>query len=152
MGGGGFRASYYVGTCRGSQTVGAEKGTLNDGSHVHHTAAVGGDRQYYRCRWLLAPAHGASSIAAEFTRISLALKYSNAAHDHDTMIRIWDGRTTSDPLLLTLTRHSAFPSAVLSSGAVMLVEYRQRGLSYAGNGFSLKFHSRCPVLPPPATE
>ncbi len=94
------------GGCSGTQTLTASSGTFSDGS------GSGSYQNNSDCRWLIQPT-GATSITLSFQSFNLA------SGDY---VYVYDGSSTTSPQLGTFTG-SSLPSAVTSSGGVMLVRF-----------------------------
>jgi len=103
----GWSAKYtsQIAFCSGTTTLTANTGTITDGS----------GSSYYRngsnCNWLIKPT-GASSVKLTFTAFN-----TEAGVD---LVKIYNGETTSSPLLATYSG-STVPAAVTANSGKMLV-------------------------------
>jgi hypothetical protein len=127
----GFRASLTSslgcsppsGGCSGTQTLTAASGTFSDGS---------GSSNYQNnsdCRWLIQPPN-ATSITLTFQSFNLL---------SGDFVYVYDGSTTSAPLLGTFSGNT-LPAPVTSSGGVMLVRFVSNA-SGTADGFVASYTS-----------
>jgi hypothetical protein len=111
------------GGCSGTQTLTAASGTFSDGS---------GSNNYQDnsdCRWLIQPLN-ATSITLTFQSFNLL---------SGDFVYVYDGNTTSAPLLGTFSGNT-LPAPVTSSGGVMLVRFVSDG-SGTADGFVASYTS-----------
>lgn len=110
--------------CSGTTYLTATYGTFSDGS---------GSGNYLNnadCKWLLQPP-GVSSIILNFNSL-------NTEYGYD-FIKVYDGTTTSAPLLGSFSG-SSIPSTINSSGGAMLI-YFNSDTSYTDDGWSVSYTS-----------
>lgn len=113
-----------AGSCSGLQTLTANSGTITDGS---------GSETYPNnasCSWKIQPANGG--------KVQLTFNSLNTEADYD-LIKVYDGNSTSSPLLGTYSG-TTLPAAISSSGNVMFISFTSDG-SITGDGFSLSWTS-----------
>ncbi|MCX7606927.1 MAG: T9SS type A sorting domain-containing protein [Bacteroidia bacterium] len=114
--------------CQGTMQLTAPAGTLSDGS---------GSSDYTNrtnCRWLIQPP-GASWIQLSFSSFNTEANYD--------FVRVYDGATTSSPLLGSFSG-SSLPSSLTSTGGSMLIVFTSDSsitragweASYTSNGAS----------------
>jgi Zn-dependent metalloprotease len=110
------RAAWYAvgignnpnGQCSGTVTFTAPSGSFSDGSGTANY------QDNLDCRWLIQPT-GANTIALNFPSF-------NTEANYDTVI-VYDGPTTSDPVLMTWWGNT-IPPTVNSTNGAMLVRFR----------------------------
>jgi len=110
--------------CRGTVTLTAPNGTIEDGS---------GDSYYMNasvCRWLIAPPN-ASQITLYFDSV---LTYPG------DYVKVYDGATTSAPVLATLEGINFSVPVIRSIGGSVLIEFVSDS-GYTGPGWSLRYES-----------
>ena len=125
----GFSASYTSSTttppsCSGTTTFTASSGTFDDGS------GSGNCGSNSDCKWLIQP-NGATAVTLSFSAFDTESNFDK--------VQVYDGVTTSDPLLGTFSG-STIPSNVTSSTANMLVHFTSDG-SVNKQGFSSSYTS-----------
>jgi len=111
--------------CNSLTTLTASNGTFSDGS---------GSKDYSNnsdCKWLIAPSNGNSIIKLDFTSFKTEVQ-------HD-WIKIYDGETTSAPLLGTYSGNNKPPQLIATSGK-MLVHFKTNGTN-TKDGWSAKYTS-----------
>jgi hypothetical protein len=111
------------GGCSGTQTLTAASGTFSDGS------GSGNYQNNSDCRWLIQPPN-ATSITLTFQSFNLL---------SGDFVYVYDGSTTSAPLLGTFSGNT-LPAPVTSSGGVMLVRFVSDG-SGTADGFVASYTS-----------
>jgi len=119
----------YPGYCSGNTDYTTLFGTMEDGS-----GPIFDYQEQSDCQWLIAPADSIEGLTLEF------LKYGLGAGD---TLRVYDGETTSDPLLALLT-HGSQPGPVDTDGNRMLVTFSSDDAEQ-GSGFLAEFSSDIPV-------
>jgi hypothetical protein len=111
------------GGCSGTQTLTAASGTFSDGS------GSGNYQNNSDCRWLIQPPN-ATSITLTFQSFNLL---------SGDFVYVYDGSTTSAPLLGTFSGNT-LPAPVTSSGGVMLVRFVSNA-SGTADGFVASYTS-----------
>lgn len=105
----GFQISYRgISGCSGTTDLTAASGSFTDGTSQNETYVKNLD-----CEWLIKPAN-ALSISLDFTRFDIE-------QDFD-FVEVFDGSTTSAPLLGSFTGKN-IPNQVVSTGGTMLVRF-----------------------------
>lgn len=132
----GWDASYTTITpmaaCSGTTTITTNTGTFNDGSAV---AANYSDNS--NCSWLIQPSSTGVLINLNFSRF--------ATESTNDVVTVYDGATTSDPVLATLSgTNPVFPN-ILSTGGSMLVTFTSNG-SIQNTGWEANFTTQS--IPP----
>ena len=122
----------YPAGCQGNKTLTFFDGSLTDGSGPVKPYSGTAD-----CSWLISPQTFTDSVS----KISLGFNYirTNPAD----FVRVYDGRTTTSPLLASFSGDTV-PSALASTGNKVLVTFKANG-GTAGNGFNLTYSSASPV-------
>jgi len=119
---------YY---CAGDKTYSAKNGTIEDGS-----GPVDNYQDLADCTWLISPQtsdDSISSIKLKFSRFDIAL---------DDNLIIYDGSTTNDEILATLTG-SEIPEPIITTGNEMLIQFVTDD-SNTSNGWLASFSSTVP--------
>ncbi|HNY07296.1 MAG TPA: cohesin domain-containing protein, partial [Bacteroidales bacterium] len=109
----------------GNDTLTNVNGSFEDGSGPLANYTAGNN-----CSWLIAPTDSVTSITLNFTAFDVA---------SDDNVNVYDGATTSDPLLGTFTG-STIPTAVTSTGSKMLVTFTTNA-SNAAKGWQAEYTS-----------
>ena len=109
----------------GNDTLTNVNGSFEDGSGPLANYNAGNN-----CSWLIAPTDSVTSITLNFTAFDVA---------SDDNVNVYDGATTSDPLLGTFTG-STIPTAVTSTGSKMLVTFTTNA-SNAAKGWQAEYTS-----------
>ncbi len=110
--------------CSGTQVLASASGTFNDGSG----APEYGDNS--NCKWIIQPT-GINSFSLEFTSFFLETNYD--------FIRVYDGSTTSAPLLGTFTGVGNLPPTLTTSTGSMLVHFTTDGAT-TSYGFAATYY------------
>ena len=124
----GWRAFYNtqaIPACSGTTNLTGVTGTFDDGSLAAANYVENSD-----CKWLIQPA-GANKIFLSFNRFDTQASF-------DT-VTVYDGATTSDPILGTFSGNSIPPSLISSSGS-MLVAFKSNGFLEA-TGWEASYNS-----------
>ena len=111
--------------CSGTTTLTPSSGTFNDGSGSNNYS------NYSDCYWLITPA-GAETVKLTFTSFNTESNYDK--------LYVYDGITTSDPLLGTYSGSSIPPATTANSGK-MLVRFVS-DVSTVKSGWSAKYTSQ----------
>jgi hypothetical protein len=123
-------ATGYPYFCSGQKSITGTTGTFEDGSGPNAEYQNNSD-----CSWLIAPT-GIATIRLTFTMMD-----TESGAD---LIRVYDGSTTSAPLLGTYSG-TTLPAALNSTGDKMLITFTSNG-SGTGAGFFAKYQSFMPVF------
>jgi len=116
----------YPSNCLGTKTVTYITGTIEDGS------GSGNYQNNQDCLWLIDPSETVNKILLNF--ISLSTESTN------DVITIYDGNSTSSPVLGTFSGSTLPTTTVVSSGPVMLVRFQTNG-SVVGSGWKAYYRS-----------
>ncbi|MBL7733298.1 MAG: hypothetical protein JNM88_19175 [Chitinophagaceae bacterium] len=113
-----FKFTFSAGStsCTGTTNLTATSGSFNDGS------GAGNYSNNSDCRWKIQPS-GATSITLNFMSFDVA--------DPGDTLYVYNGGTTSSPLLGAFTGN-AIPPSITSSGGVLLVRFLTDGVNTAG--------------------
>jgi len=109
----------------GNDTLTNANGSFEDGSGPLANYTAGNN-----CSWLIAPTDSVTSITLNFTAFDVA---------SDDNVNVYDGATTSDPLLGTFTG-STLPTSVTSTGSKMLVTFTTNASNFA-KGWQAEYNS-----------
>jgi len=101
----GIKPSTTPTTCSGQQTLTANSGTVSDGSGSNDYA------NNLDCKWLIKPTN-AGSVTLTFTAF-------NTENSYD-FVKIYDGETTSAPLLGTYSGSNLPPQLIATSGKMLI--------------------------------
>ncbi|MEZ5198139.1 MAG: C10 family peptidase, partial [Bacteroidales bacterium] len=126
-----YPGSNYPYFCAGDKVYTAKSGTIEDGS-----GPVADYENNNACTWLIDPQTAEDSIS------SIKLTFSKFDLDLSDQLVIYDGSTTSDEILATLTG-SDIPEAVMSTGNKMLIQFNTDNAATA-NGWLASFTSVVP--------
>lgn len=108
----GWRASYVtqqIPYCAGLTTLTAANGSFDDGSPANLDYVENSN-----CQWLIQPTAGAISIDLTFSRFNTEF--------NDDVVQVFDGATTSDPVLGTFSGNN-IPPTLTATGNSMLVTF-----------------------------
>lgn len=111
-------------TCSGVTNITSCTGTIDDGSEPDYWYS--NDRD---CYWKITPSGGASQITLQFNRFDVESGYD--------YVRVYDGATVNDPLLLSATGTST-PNDVTATSGSMLVYFETDGLT-TGQGWEADY-------------
>lgn len=120
-----YPANNYPNYCSASKTLTSSEGVIFDGS---------GPSDYennLNCSWLIDPVANVDNITLSFERFA-----TEASND---VVTVYDGQTTSDPVLGTFSG-SSLPSSVTSTGDKMLIIFSSNG-SVVSDGFDASFRT-----------
>lgn len=118
--------SYYPVHCTGQTVLDAYSwGSMEDGS-----GPVADYPNNANCSWLISPDDSVEKVTLNFFRFDL---------DAGDFVTVYDGSTTSAPMLGQFTG-STIPTAVVSTGPMMLVTFTTNG-SGTANGFQADYES-----------
>lgn len=120
----GIKPSTTPTTCSGQQTLTAASGTITDGSGSNDYA------NNLDCKWLIKPT-GAGSVTLTFSAFNTESNYD--------FVKIYNGETTSSPLLGTFSG-TTLPSQVTANSGKMLVHFTSDG-STVKAGWSANYTS-----------
>ena len=122
-----FPAASYPAPCSGFKTLTFTRGTLEDGSSPLADYQNNSD-----CRWLIEPAEPVDYITINFNKL-----HTEAGQD---VVTIYDGSSTSDPVLAMVSGDSV-PPAIVSSGPRVLVCFTSNG-NNTGQGWFLTYDGK----------
>jgi len=113
----GWSGSFVSGStfCIGSTTLTADNGNISDGSPLFRNYADNTD-----CSWLIKPNTPNRIITVNFP--FPAFNFRTEANKD--IVRIYDGETTSDPLLRTISGNPNSISPIVSSGGSLLITFK----------------------------
>ncbi len=124
-----YPANGYPLGCAGQRTITSNTGTIEDGSGLYNYADNG------NCSWLIAPSDSVKKIILTFEKLD--------TENGNDIVTVYDGETTSAPILLQ-TSGTTLPAASLTSSKnKMLVTFTSNGSTNAG-GFFANFRSVYP--------
>jgi hypothetical protein len=129
-------AGTYPPHCSGNTTITHRYGSFEDGSrYLNYT-----DNK--DCSWLISPSDSVKKISLGF--------YSLDTEDNNDVVTIYDGPTTSSPVLGTFSGDSV-PSVVTSTGSKMLVRFTSNG-SNTSKGWHAYYTTQNPGFCPSTTN
>lgn len=115
--------------CPGARVLTGTKGTFDDGSSFNSNY-----QDNANCSWLIAPTDTVSKIVLSFNLF--------ATESGNDVVTVYDGSTTSAPVLLTASGNT-LPSSVTSTSSRMLITFTSNG-SVNDAGFFASFRSIYP--------
>lgn len=125
-----YPAGAYPPNCNSTRTVTSRHGSITDGSGPSSDYADNSD-----CMWLIDPADSIDNIY-------LNVEYLDVADDND-VLTIYDGATTSDPILGTFNLTNQPSGQIGTTGGKALVRFTSDGSGRA-QGFQLTYKSTNP--------
>jgi len=123
-------SSNYPYECTGTKTITSDAGTIDDGS---------GPSNYLNnddCRWLIAPADSVNHLMLAFDYL-----YTDSLKD---VVTIYDGPTTSSPVLGTFSGNTTPTASITSHGSQVLVRFTSDS-SVTDQGWQIHYSSVFPV-------
>lgn len=123
----------YPNYCQGTKTLHYQNGTLEDGS-----GPIADYQNNQTCSWLIDPQYYPYDSVSSIT---LSFQKFNTESNQD-ILTIYDGATTSDPVLGTFSGNN-LPSNLTSTGNKVLVVFNTNN-SITGKGWFISYKSNLP--------